>query len=260
LADLGEDAYRYNICGAAVNAVPFDSAQCQQNLNEPGLTKLIYGDRLLKSMKRRITQQYDSSGFPFERSKIDECKNIMDIENLAIAPIFGFDDAFDYYDKVKTIDKLPKICVPEYVIQAKDDPFFRGLEWPANDENIPLRIHVTERGGHCGYIFHEKDDEENSKTSWMPTQLARFLAHVEDTRSSSTSGPIITTRLSDRQGNDDADVDVDVDVDIVRDEDTATLLEVPNKGNNEVMSSTRRRRRHSMMKIIRKLLGYLPRL
>ena len=51
LADLGEDAYRYNICGAAVNAVPFDAAQSAANLNGKGITKSIYGDRLLKSMK-----------------------------------------------------------------------------------------------------------------------------------------------------------------------------------------------------------------
>ena len=186
LADLGEDAYWYNICGAAVNAVPFDSAQCQQNLNEAGFTKLIYGDRLLKSMQTRIKQQYDSCGFPFERSKIDECQNIMDIENLAIAPIFGFDDAFDYYDKVKTIDKLHQVCVPQFILHAKDDPFFKGLEWLSNNENMPLRIQYTEQGGHCGYIFHKNSNEDNSKTSWMPTQLARFLEHVEECRSPAT--------------------------------------------------------------------------
>jgi len=91
LANLGEDAYRYNICGAAVNAVPFDASQCATNLNGNGITRKIYGNRLVESMKERIKQQYDNScGFPFERTAIDECKTIMDIENLVIAPIFGF--------------------------------------------------------------------------------------------------------------------------------------------------------------------------
>eukprot|EP00751_Fragilariopsis_kerguelensis_P050934 CAMPEP_0171046944 /NCGR_PEP_ID=MMETSP0736-20130129/49903_1 /TAXON_ID=186038 /ORGANISM="Fragilariopsis kerguelensis, Strain L26-C5" /LENGTH=1007 /DNA_ID=CAMNT_0011498215 /DNA_START=375 /DNA_END=3398 /DNA_ORIENTATION=- len=205
LANLGEDAYRYNICGAAVNAVPFDASQCATNLNGNGITRKIYGNRLVESMKERIKQQYDNScGFPFERTAIDECKTIMDIENLVIAPIFGFDDAWDYYDndstllflifiifdigiddawdyydKVKTIDLLDKICVPEFVIQAKDDPFFKGLEYLANNVNSPLRVQYTELGGHCGYVC-QTINEDDSQISWMPTQLGRFFSHVEE--------------------------------------------------------------------------------
>ncbi|VEU36149.1 unnamed protein product [Pseudo-nitzschia multistriata] len=192
LADLGEDAYRYNICGAAVNAVPFDTRQYHTNLNEAGFTKTIYGDRLLASMQRRSKQQFDACPgiFPFERSEIDKCKTIMDLENLLIAPIFGFDDAMDYYDKVKTIDKLHNVCVPELVVQARDDPFFAGLELPANDPNTPLRIQYTDEGGHCGFIFHQLDaNEERPSTSWMPTQLARFLAHLEENREPSADIP-----------------------------------------------------------------------
>merc|ERR1712232_775531 len=111
-------------------------------------------------MKTRIKKQYDECGFPFDRSEIDKCQNIMDVENLAICPTFGFDDAFDYYEKVKTIDKLHKICVPEYVIQAKDDPFFVGLEHVVNDESIPLQTQYTEQGGHCGFILHQKGSNE----------------------------------------------------------------------------------------------------
>jgi predicted alpha/beta-fold hydrolase len=187
LADLGEDAYRYNICGAAVNAVPFDASQSSANLNGKGITKSIYGDRLLKSMKKRIKQQFDNScDFPFERSKIDECETIMDIENLAIAPVFGFDDAWDYYDKCKTIDILDKISVPQLIIQAKDDPFFKGMEFPANNLNFPLRIQYSELGGHCGFVC-QTINEDNSQISWMPTQLGRFFAHVEVNYQSTSS-------------------------------------------------------------------------
>jgi len=196
LTELGPNAYEYNICGAAVNAVPFDVNQNHKAINEPGFTKSVYGDRLLQSMKTRIKKQYDECGFPFDRSEIDKCQNIMDVENLAICPTFGFDDAFDYYEKVKTIDKLHKICVPEYVIQAKDDPFFVGLEHVVNDESIPLQTQYTEQGGHCGFILHQKgSNEEPWKTSWMPFQLARFFAHLEESRrSSSDNGGASTSR------------------------------------------------------------------
>lgn len=183
LTQLGPKAYEYNICGAAVNAVPFDVMQNYKALNGPGFTRSVYGERLLKSMKVRIANQYDQGGFTFDKSEIEKCQTIMDIENLAICPVFGFDDAYDYYKRVKTIDKLQQVCVPQYVIQARDDPFFVGLEELADDDSIPLRIQYTDYGGHCGYILHQREsDEMNCKTSWMPRQLARFFAHIEEER------------------------------------------------------------------------------
>eukprot|EP00536_Pseudo-nitzschia_multiseries_P017183 jgi/Psemu1/224040/e_gw1.1418.22.1 len=197
LAELGDNAHRYNVCGAAVNAVPFDTSQCYHNMNEPGITKTIYGDRLLKSMKTRMKKQYDMGVFPFERSEIDDCQTIMDVENLIIAPAFNFDDALDYYDKVKTIDKLHNVCVPELVIQARDDPFFAGLECPENDPNRPLRILYTEKGGHCGYIAHQSSDANAPmpKVSWMPLELARFLAHLEKTHSANDRDQPLVARM-----------------------------------------------------------------
>jgi predicted alpha/beta-fold hydrolase len=192
LGELCEKAYDYNICGAAVNAVPFDCGQNHKALNEPGFTKSVYGDRLLKSMKTRLSKQHDKGVFTFEKSEIEECRTIMDLENLAIAPPFGFDDAYDYYDKVKTVDKLQRVCVPQFVLQARDDPFFVGLEEVDHDETRPLRVQYTEHGGHCGYIFHQRDaNERNSKTSWMPRQLARFLSHIEATS-------VVSERRNDR--------------------------------------------------------------
>ncbi|KAL3916488.1 MAG: hypothetical protein SGILL_005151 [Bacillariaceae sp.] len=136
----------------------------------------MYGNRLLRSMKERMHQQYDLCEFPFEREEIDKCTSILDMENLVIASAFGFDDAWDYYDKCKTTDVLDQVCVPQYILTALDDPFFRGIQFPENDPSLPIRIHYTRYGGHCGYIFQT---EETGRISWMPTQLARFLDHVE---------------------------------------------------------------------------------
>ncbi|KAL3900401.1 MAG: hypothetical protein SGARI_006251 [Bacillariaceae sp.] len=171
LSELQDDAMaKYNICGAAVNA-------CFAPLNEGrSFTRQVYGNRILKSMKERMKEQYDACEYPFEREAINECKSIKDVEDLVIASTFGFRDAFDYYEQCKTIDVLDQICVPQYVLQALDDPFLQGIKYPQNDPSLPLHIHYTQHGGHCGYVFQT---QETGKISWMPTQLARFLAHVE---------------------------------------------------------------------------------
>ena len=183
LEEMGDKAMvDHNIIGAAVNAVPFDMPNANRNLNEDGLTKSLYGDRLLKSMIRRIEESYDSMdfGFPIEKSR--ECKTIMDMENLVIAPVFGFKDAWDYYERTSTGSKLDRVAVPQFIIQSRDDPFFKDQINPPNELHQPVRIQYTEHGGHCGYVFHEINDDDNDvETSWMPTELARFLKYVDDT-------------------------------------------------------------------------------
>ena len=104
----------------------------------------------------------------------------MDMENLVIAPVFGFKDARDYYEKTQTGTKLDRVGVPHYIIQSRDDPFFKGQTNPPNELHQPVRIQYTDNGGHCGYIFHETDDD-SSETSWMPTELARFLKFIDET-------------------------------------------------------------------------------
>jgi len=44
----------------------------------------------------------------------------------------------------------------------------------------------TEHGGHLGYMFHQRGNDESDMedTSFMPTQLALFIRHVFERRSS----------------------------------------------------------------------------
>jgi predicted alpha/beta-fold hydrolase len=184
LADVGPDAEKYNIWGAAVNALPFDMTKTWRNINEPGVSKLLYGDRLLQSMIERVEESYDKIAYTFPEEKARECKTILDMENLVIAPVFGFDDAHDYYDKMKTVDILDRVEVPQFVVQALDDPFFQGAQNPETDSSMPLRIHYTQHGGHCGYVFHSQEESDYT-TSWMPTEMARFLKHVHTKRTQS---------------------------------------------------------------------------
>jgi predicted alpha/beta-fold hydrolase len=184
LADIGPDAEKYNIWGAAVNALPMDMTKTWKNINEPGVSKRLYGDRLLQSMIERVEESYDKIAFPFPKEKARACKTILDMENIVIAPVFGFDNAHDYYEKMKTVNILDRVEVPQFVVQALDDPFFQGAQNPETDSSMPLRIHYTQHGGHCGYVFHSQEESDYT-TSWMPTEMARFLNHVHTKRTQS---------------------------------------------------------------------------
>ena len=181
LADIGDKAEEYNVWGAAVNALPLDVSVTWKNINLPGISKTLYGDRLLQSMIQRVEDSHETINYPFTVEEARSCTSIFDFEDIAIARVFGFKDPHDYYKKSQTIDVLDRVEVPLFVLQALDDPFFLGSSNPKTDPSMPLRIQYTEHGGHCGYIFHSGEILD-SRTSWMPTELSRFLKHVHERR------------------------------------------------------------------------------
>lgn len=180
LADIGTGAKKYNICGAAVNAVPFDLVKVAPNLSDPGFTKAVYGNSLCKSLKRRTQESLNvcerkSKEFA---NAFEAVGNIREYDDLVVCSFFDdFENVVDYYTKSSTWSILDQVAVPQLIVQALDDPFFQGNIKPENDPSMPLRIHYTEHGGHCGYIF-QSDKDHNYQTSWMPTEMARFLDHV----------------------------------------------------------------------------------
>ena len=110
---------------------------------------------------------------------------IPEIKDAMIAPIYGFEDKFDYYDKSASLRVVDYIAVPTYVINAADDPFFDAQYFPFDKDctnkidGAPLKLERTKYGGHLGHLFHYVDKGSSSKVaSFAPMELARFLDHV----------------------------------------------------------------------------------
>eukprot|EP00554_Chaetoceros_debilis_P007541 CAMPEP_0194076452 /NCGR_PEP_ID=MMETSP0149-20130528/3251_1 /TAXON_ID=122233 /ORGANISM="Chaetoceros debilis, Strain MM31A-1" /LENGTH=452 /DNA_ID=CAMNT_0038757201 /DNA_START=117 /DNA_END=1475 /DNA_ORIENTATION=+ len=180
LADEGIDAVvKYNIKGAAVNAVPFNLTKTR-SVNY-GLEKFLYGDRLLDSLKERILRSMDEAGvkYEFTRDSLMECKTCMEFDDLVISSVYDFDGVDDYHRKSSNSQRLTQIMVPQLAILAMDDPFFTGDDIPQLDHDSPLKIQYTQHGGHCGYVFHSAN-EDTPESSFVPTQMARFLKHVQN--------------------------------------------------------------------------------
>lgn len=109
---------------------------------------------------------------------------IPEMEEAMLCPFFGFTDMFDYYDQSAALNEIEDIAVPLYVLNAQDDPFFRFSERPS----LPpvVRFEQTPYGGHLGHLFHQikQDDGSSRVSSFAPIEMARFLNHVQENRSS----------------------------------------------------------------------------
>lgn len=191
LGELGEDAlYKYNVYGAAVLCAPLDQKRNADILaSEP-----IYTSNLLKSLQKRAQNQLelfcdnDASTIRFDYKRAMDASNITEFDDAFIAPIYGFDSAWDYYDKTSAIFFLESIAVPTFILNAKDDPFMNPDVWPVEKTIVgggraPIKMARTDYGGHLGYAFHlvDANDERllDETPAWPATEMATFLGHIE---------------------------------------------------------------------------------
>ena len=215
LGELQERAVtNYNIRGAAVWCPPLDQMRNARALAQPGINRIIYTNTLLQSLKQKAQEQLDrlydgnpdhATGVAFDYQRAMAATTITEFDDAFIAPIYNFEDCWDYYQKTSSINYLNDIAVSTYLLGANDDPFMDSTVWPlqASREHggvAPLKLHRTDYGGHLGYCFHQvdtaddpllmmqktsdvnnnPDDDDSAPPSWAPRELARFLEHVHD--------------------------------------------------------------------------------
>lgn len=152
---LGElSAATAMITGAAAVSVPFDLARGSRYL-EHGFSRL-YAAHFLRTLK--IKARAKARQFP---GRIDEergarATTFWEFDDAVTAPLHGFRDAADYYERSSSLGLLPRITVPTLLLSARDDPFVplavlndADRESAANPE---ISREFTDRGGHVGWV------------------------------------------------------------------------------------------------------------
>ena len=100
-----------------------------------------------------------------------------------IAKLHDFEDKVDYYRQSCSKQYLPRIRVPTLVVNAIDDPFINEAGLPtARDvgDEAPVRLVYHPHGGHCGFLTGREAPGMAEEDRWLPTELARFIAHVDN--------------------------------------------------------------------------------
>lgn len=74
-------------------------------------------------------------------------------DNALVAPLHGYRDVHDYYDRASPRQFLSRIARPTLVIQSVDDPFMTPEVLPAAHELSPaVHFELCRKGGHVGFI------------------------------------------------------------------------------------------------------------
>ena len=159
-----------------VNAVasvcsPIDLA-ASGNAIDAGFNKAVYARMFLASMKPRAMQKLQQFPGLFDPRELMAANTLYAFDGVFTAPLHGFRDTDDYWDRASAKPGLSRVQVPALVLNACNDPFIPASSLPTQDQ---VSEHVTlwqpEQGGHVGFTSgHFPGDLQEmpwAVTEWM---------------------------------------------------------------------------------------------
>lgn len=166
---LGESQQAANIVDAACAiSAPLDLAAGGASLSS-GIN-LIYTRMFLQSLKPKCLKKLDQFPGLFDRNKMLEAKNLYDFDNVVTAPLHGYRDTNDYWDRASAKHVLEDIRVPSLVLNAQNDPFLPARHLPSK-ASPQVRLEYPQYGGHVGFAVGSLP----GKLDWLPRRIVHFF-------------------------------------------------------------------------------------
>lgn len=126
---LGESGAGCPLNGAAAVSVPLNLHACAEALNI-GISK-GYQKYLLKRMKRAVARKFNPHTAAFDWQRAMRAGTFAEFDDAVTAPLHGFANKDDYYDKCSSVHFLKSIERPTLIVNALDDPFMTPKVVPA---------------------------------------------------------------------------------------------------------------------------------
>ena len=139
---------------AAVAAVcsPIDLAAAGHAIDS-GFNWLVYSRMFLRTMKPRALAKWQQHPGLFDRERVAAARTLYEFDNVFTAPLHGFRDTADYWQRASARPHLARLRIPALVLNAANDPFVPAASLPPGPG--PLGRYVTlwrpAQGGHVGF-------------------------------------------------------------------------------------------------------------
>jgi len=172
---LGENNSRNSKAVIAVVAisVPCDLRSTAYELSKS--SNRIYLYRFLRTLKRKaLIKIKNHNNTTISPVKIKQAKSFYEFDDIFTAPVHGFTNAEDYWNKSSCLQFLDKIDNPCLIINALDDPFLPQECYPNKiaDQKSNIYLHTPKFGGHVGFMtnLHFR------KILWNEKQITDFFS------------------------------------------------------------------------------------
>jgi len=168
---LGESNPHPALVRAAAISAPLDLAAAARALDRHW-SKRIYRDNLIKSLIAKVEAKAVRFPDKFDVSGIRTIRTFEEFDDRYTAPIHGFRDAEDYWEKSSARGYLSRITVPTLILNACDDPLLTPESFRVTEAegNPCLFLEMPKSGGHLGFI-----DLVRGIEPWSERRVVEFL-------------------------------------------------------------------------------------
>ncbi len=130
----------------------------------------IYRHRFLKKLGIKIKLKAVLFPDKINAEGYDQIDDFIDFDNRYTAPLHGFKDALDFYEKASVGPFLKNLQIPSLIVQAKNDPFLLPNCIPLEEAqtNPFIFLEIPQKGGHCGFM------EKGQEYSWAEKRALNF--------------------------------------------------------------------------------------
>jgi predicted alpha/beta-fold hydrolase len=172
LGEAGVEAQSF-VSRAAAVSVPFDLARGSRFL-ERGLSR-FYTRHFLKTLAPKAIAKAKQFPGIIEEQAVRSARTFWEFDDAATAPLHGFRDAADYYEKSSSLRFLDRIAVETLLFCALDDPFippdvFNEVRAVA-ERLATIHLDFTTSGGHVGWV----EGPPWNTTYFMESRVIEFL-------------------------------------------------------------------------------------
>jgi uncharacterized protein len=143
-----------NLIAAAAISVPFDLERSSRRINH-GFSRL-YQRFFLRSLKAKARKKAERFPDLASAADITALQTLEDFDNLITAPLHGFRDAHDYYERASSLKYLERIRLDTLLLSATDDPMLPPTVLHEVhhivEHNPALEADFVSKGGHAGFV------------------------------------------------------------------------------------------------------------
>lgn len=160
---------------AVAFSVPCDLKQSAKVLAKP--VNSLYMKRFLVMLHQKIKDKMKLMPGLIDDKGYETIKDFKAFDDRYTAPIHGFKNAEDYWEKCSSKPHLPHIKIPTLIINAKNDPFLPKACFPVEETfaNKNLTLLMPESGGHVGFVSFNRQN-----LYWSEKQAVDFLKQNRD--------------------------------------------------------------------------------
>lgn len=146
-------AARRRVKAIAAISAPLDLAAAGTAIHQ-GLNRVIYTRYFLRSMvPKALRKLQQHPGLRVDAERLRRARSLIEFDDCFTAPVHGFADAQDYYQRSSAGTRLHQLRLPSLVLNARNDPFVpaASLPRPFNLGKAPVTLWQPDHGGHVGF-------------------------------------------------------------------------------------------------------------